>query len=337
MMTVIKKYGWGVGISGIIAIISIFLGSKVPLIGGSIFALFFGMILNTMIKSKDVVEPGLTFVSKKLLRLAIILLGTGLSITQVMEVGKFSLFVMVFTLTAAFLSGYIFGKLFHINWKLSSLISAGTGICGGSAIAALSPIIDSDESDITYAMAATFIFDVLMIILFPIMGKMLNLSELAYGLWTGTAVNDTSSVVAAGYAFSDKAGDFATIVKLTRTTAIIPVALIFSIIAAYKNNKEKSAPTQAKSVNIKKLFPWFILFFVGCAILNTMSFIPSNLQGYLKGVSKFMMAMALGAIGLKTDIKKMLHSGLSPMILGFIVSLVVVVVSISVQFFMGQI
>ena len=115
-----------------------------------------------------------------------------------------------------------------MDWKLSSLISAGTGICGGTAVATLSQVIDADDSDVAYAISATFIFDVVMVILFPIMGAALGLSDMAFGLWAGTAVNDTSSVVAAGYAYSDAAGDFATIVKLTRTLSIIPVVLAFS-------------------------------------------------------------------------------------------------------------
>ena len=127
---------------------------------------------------------------------------------------------------------------FKMDWKLSSLISAGTGICGGTAVATLSQVIDAEDSDVAYAISATFIFDVVMVILFPIMGAALGLSDMAFGLWAGTAVNDTSSVVAAGYAYSDAAGDFATIVKLTRTLSIIPVVLAFSYLnEQLKRNK----------------------------------------------------------------------------------------------------
>ena len=137
---------------------------------------------------------------------------------------------MIFTLLAAFGGGYLLGKAFGLDWRLSSLISSGTGVCGGSAIAAVSPVIDAEDHQITYAMSSTFIFDMFMIILFPLMGQSLNMSDMSYGLWTGTAVNDTSSVVAAGYAFSEAAGDFATMVKLTRTLAIIPIVIIFTLI-----------------------------------------------------------------------------------------------------------
>jgi len=206
-------------------------------------ALTIGIIISSRLESTTHLKAGLNFSSKRLLKLAIIFLGTGLSISKVLEVGKYSLFIMLFTLSTAFLTAYIFSNLLTINWKLSNLIAIGTGVCGGSAIATLSPIIEADENDIAYALSATFIFDILMILLFPLMGKFLGLSDLSYGLWTGTAVNDTSSVVAAGYAFSEQAGDFATIVKLTRTTSIIPIALIFSVISGYQKSKSKLSTT----------------------------------------------------------------------------------------------
>lgn len=329
-------YAVGIGLCCLIAAVSFFLGAKVPVVGASVLALGIGMVLNPFAAAHKQVNKGLDFVSKTLLRVSIVLLGTGLSITQVLSVGRYSLFVMVFTLTAAFGSGIIFGRLLGVNWQLSNLIAAGTGICGGSAIATLSPIVEADDSEIAYAMSATFIFDVLMIVLFPLMGHWMGLSDLAYGLWTGTAVNDTSSVVAAGYAFSDAAGNFATIVKLTRTTSIVPIALIFSLIAPYKLARQTPEKNARESVNVRGLFPWFILIFALSALCNTLGLIPASLTMPLNYTSKFLMAMALAAIGLKTDFKKMLNAGVYPMTLGFIVSLIVVVVSLLVQFLMGQ-
>ena len=228
-----KKILPGVLLSLAIAIIATILNQYVHIIGASVFALLMGMAINFFMKDTTTYKAGITFSSKKLLKVAIVLLGTSLSVSQIIHVGKYSLVVMVFTLAAAFGFGYLFGKLFKMDWKLSSLISAGTGICGGTAVATLSQVIDADDSDVAYAISATFIFDVVMVILFPIMGAALGLSDMAFGLWAGTAVNDTSSVVAAGYAYSDAAGDFATIVKLTRTLSIIPVVLAFS----YLNEK----------------------------------------------------------------------------------------------------
>ena len=145
---------------------------------------------------------------------------------------------MIFTLATCFGLGSLIGRAFRLNWKTYSLINAGTGICGGSAIAAIAPVIDADDLDIAYGMSATFLFDTIMIVVFPILGRAMGLSDAAFGLWAGTAVNDTSSVVATGFAFSEAAGDFATMVKLTRTLAIIPTVLVFSAISMHLKKKE---------------------------------------------------------------------------------------------------
>ena len=297
-----------------------------------------GMAINFFMKDTTTYKAGITFSSKKLLKVAIVLLGTSLSVSQIIHVGKYSLVVMVFTLAAAFGFGYLFGKLFKMDWKLSSLISAGTGICGGTAVATLSQVIDADDSDVAYAISATFIFDVVMVILFPIMGAALGLSDMAFGLWAGTAVNDTSSVVAAGYAYSDAAGDFATIVKLTRTLSIIPVVLAFSYLNEKLKMKQNAGVTvEQKKVNLKKIFPWFILLFLGAALLNSVGIIPAVLSSTLSTLSKFFMVMALAAIGLKTDIRDVTKSGFLPMLHGFIISAIVVIVALLVQVLLGQV
>ena len=190
--------------------------------------MFIGMFLNQFVRKTDVFATGLKFTSKKILKFAIILLGLSLNITTILHVGQMSLTVMVFTLLTCFGGGYFIGKALGLNWKLSNLISAGTGICGGSAIVAIAPTIDADDNDVAYAMSATFLFDMAMIVLFPIMGRALGMTDQAFGIWAGTAVNDTSSVVATGYAFSEAAGDFATMVKLTRTLATIGLNTSFA-------------------------------------------------------------------------------------------------------------
>ena len=309
----------------------------VHLIGASVIALFIGMILNLFLNKYSILKPGLKFTSKKILKFAIILLGASLSIGTILHVGKLSLVVMVFTLLTCFGGGYIVGKLLVLNWKISNLISAGTGICGGSAIAAIAPVIDAEDSDIAYAMSATFLFDMAMILLFPIAGHMLGLNDTAYGLWAGTAVNDTSSVVAAGYAFSEAAGDFATMVKLTRTLSIIPTVLIFSFINLHTIRKNNLAVGKeaAKKVNVWTLFPWFIIGFIALAITNSLGVIPAALSSGAKELSKFLMITALAAIGLGTSFKEMKKSGINPMIHGFIISALVVIVAIVVEYCMG--
>ena len=305
----------------------------VHIIGASVIALFIGMTMNHFWKPGILID-GIKFTSKKVLKFAIILLGASLSVRVILSVGKLSLMVMIFTLLTCFGGGYFIGKALKLNWKLSNLISAGTGICGGSAIAAIAPVIDAEDSDIAYAMSATFLFDMAMILLFPIMGKMLGLSDMAYGLWAGTAVNDTSSVVAAGYAFSEGAGDFATMVKLTRTLSIIPTVLVFSLVNL-RIKKRETTYAEYKKVNISKLFPWFILGFLALAAINSIGLIPVKVSAVAKDISKFLMVAALGAIGLNTSFQDMKKSGINPMIHGFIISALVVVVAIGVEWFMG--
>ena len=249
-----------------------------------------------------------------------------------------SLTVMCFTLLTCFGGGYLVGRALKLNWKISNLISAGTGICGGSAIAAIAPVIDAEDTDIAYAMSATFLFDMAMILLFPLMGQAMGLSDMAYGLWAGTAVNDTSSVVAAGYAFSEAAGDFATMVKLTRTLSIIPTVLVFAFISLRLKRKAgvtEGEAAEGKKVSVLKLFPWFILGFLALAAVNSLGFIPAAVSAGAKDVSKFLMVAALAAIGLNTRFKDMKRSGIRPMIHGFIISALVVVVAIAVEWCMG--
>ncbi len=310
----------------------------IPLIGDSVLALFIGMIINQIKKPDELVQKGLKFTSKKVLKFSIILLGASLSIETILHIGRLSLTVMIFTLLTCFGCGHFIGKWLNINWKLSNMISAGTGICGGSAIAAMAPVINAEDKDIAYAMSATFLFDMAMILLFPIMGKLMGLSDIAYGLWAGTAVNDTSSVVAAGYAFSEAAGDFATMVKLTRTLSIIPTVLVFSIINVRVNIKEESKNgiiTEKNKVKLSSLFPWFILMFIGMSFVNSIGLIPAGVSISMKSISKFLMVSALAAIGLNTDFQEIKSSGINPMIHGFIISALVVIVAITVEFFIG--
>lgn len=310
----------------------------VPIICSSVIALFIGLALNALKKPSERIEVGLTFTSKKILKFSIVLLGASLSIGTILNVGRLSLAVMFFTLLTCFGGGYFVGKWLGLDWKLSNTISAGTGICGGSAIAAMAPVIEAEDKGIAYAMSATFLFDILMIILFPIMGRALNLSDIAYGLWAGTAVNDTSSVVAAGYAFSEAAGDFATMVKLTRTLTIIPVVLIFSIINNHLNKKKATKnTTQYHSLKITSLFPWFILTFVAMSAINSLGLIPITVSAAMKTTSKFLMVASLAANGMNTDYREIQKAGINPMLHGFIISALVVIVALAVEYSMGLI
>ncbi len=338
-MNSIKKYAPGVAAAFAVAALAKLLESLMPthLISASVIALFAGMILN-MFYHPACLTAGLKFTSKKLLKLAIILLGLSLSISTILSVGKMTLTVMVFTFSVCFGLGHFIAKALKLNWKTGNLISVGTGVCGGSAIAALAPVIDADDSDIAYSMSTIFIFDMIMLLSFPLMGSMLGLSDMAYGLWAGTGVNDTSSVVAAGFAYSEAAGDFATMVKLTRTLAIIPVTLIFAVITTRLKQKEAAQngiTAETKKANFLSLFPWFILGFLALAVLNSLGVVPAAVSGTAKDISKFLMVTALAAIGLNTDLKKMARSGARPLLYGLIISVLSVCTALAVIYFMG--
>lgn len=326
----------GIAICFAVAALSVLLEKLIPggLLGASIIALFMGTLINSFFHPKWI-KPALKFTSKRILKLAIILLGASLSISTIVTVGKMTFFVMLFTFAVCFGAGFFIRKLFGLNWKLSNLISAGTGICGGSAVAAIAPVIDADDKDIAFAMSSTFLFDMVMIALYPLMGRALGLSDIAYGIWAGTSVNDTASVVASGYAFSEIAGDFATMVKLTRTLAIIPTVLVFAFIGTRIKQKELVQTSGGKKVNVLKIIPWFICGFLLLAILNSFSLIPAEASGVLKGTSKFLMVTALAAIGLNTSLVDFKKAGLRPMFYGITIDTLVTLTALAVIWFMG--
>ena len=290
-----------------------------PVIGSAVFAITIDIILNniTTVTKAVPMAKGLGFSSKDSLQYSIIMMGFGFSIQSVVRTGISCLTITLVTISAAFISMFIFGKLLKTSYRLSNLIGVGTAICGGSAIAAVSPIIKADDQEISYAVSTIFLFNVMAVFIFPFFGHLWNMDQLTFGLWAGTAINDTSSVVAAAYSYGDIAGDHATVVKLTRATMIVPIALIYAVIEALRNKQSDS------KVSFVKIFPWFILWFVVAAIVNSLANLPEEVTNWLKNISKFMITMALSAIGLKTDFRKILSSGIKPLLLGFLIWCVV--------------
>lgn len=329
-------FALGLAICFAVAALSVLLERLIPgdLLGASIIALFMGTIINSFFHP-DWMKPALKFTSKKVLKAAIILLGASLSINTIMTVGKMTFFVMIFTFAMCFGGGYFIRRFFGLNWKLSNLISAGTGICGGSAVAAIAPVIDADDKDIAFALSSTFLFDMVMIALYPIMGKALGMSDIAYGIWAGTSVNDTASVVASGYAFSEAAGDFATMVKLTRTIAIIPTVLVFAYVGTRIKQKELQTASGGQKVNILNIIPWFIGGFLALAVLNSVGCIPVQVSGVIKCTSKFLMVTALAAIGLGTSITDFKKAGFAPMFYGITIDTLVTLTALVVIWCMG--
>ncbi len=333
-MSKINAYGPGILLALGVALCADLLGYWLPIIGGPVFGILLGILIGNRMKIPERMAPGLKFASKQLLQWAIVLLGAGLSLTQVYQVGLNSLYVMIFTLSGAFIAAYGLGLLLGIPLKLTSLIGMGTAICGGSAIAAIAPIIEAEDQEIAYAISTVFLFNIIAVLIFPPLGHWLHFSAKAFGLWAGTAINDTSSVVASGYAFSDAAGAYATIVKLTRSTMIVPISLIFAFIVSWR---KRATAGSAATVNFRfvKIFPWFILWFLVAALLKTVGLFSAPVANGLADLGKFLIILALAAIGIHSDFQKMHRMGLKPILLGMLVWFTVAAISLAVQFVSG--
>ncbi|MGI6548416.1 MAG: YeiH family protein [Syntrophomonadales bacterium] len=324
MKTITNKLP-GVLIAAVIAIPAWLLGKSFPIIGSPVLGILFGMIL-AFWKRPVIFDDGVKYTSKKLLQYSIILLGFDMNLYIVFKVGSQTLMLMCFTLTAAFVTAFITGKLLQIDGKTTTLIGVGTAICGGSAIAATAPVIHADDEDVAHSISTIFLFNVVAAFLFPFLGHVLGMSDHSFGMWTGTAVNDTSSVVAAGYTFSNAAGNLAVIVKLTRTLMIVPITIVLALYTSRKIAGGKSG----SSYSIAKIFPWFVLGFVAASVANTFIPTPQGLGSFLAQVGKFVIVMAMAAIGLNTNIIKLVKTGSKPILLGFICWVVLSLTSLAV-------
>jgi len=319
----------GLLLSLAIAVPSWFLGQNLPIVGGPVFGIATGLLLATFRKPGVIFDTGIKFAINKVLKGAIILLGFQMNIRQIVLVGGQSLYIMIFTLLAAFLAAFFFGKLFNVESKMTTLIGVGTAICGGSAIAATAPVIKANNEEIASSISTIFLFNVMAVFLFPLIGHAIGLSENGFGMWAGTAINDTSSVVAASFSFGESAGSLATIVKLTRTLMIIPITLSLAI---YTTKKSKAVNS---NFSLRKVFPYFILGFLGAAIINTLGLVEPDKSNILGNSGKFLIVMAMASIGLSTDIRKLLKSGKKSVLLGAICWFVVALSSLIAQKALG--
>lgn len=308
-----KTKSLGIAIAAGFALCAMFLGNLFPIIGSSVFALILGILLNELIDLPENARPGLNWSGKKLLQYSIIFMGFSLPIATVASTGLSSLKISLPTITVAFLAAMIFGRVFHLKSHLRTLIGFGTAICGGSAIAAAAPIIEADEEEIALSMSTIFFFNILAVFIFPVLGHLWHMSDFQFGLWSGTAINDTSSVVAAGFSYSKAAGEMATIVKLSRALMIVPVCLGLIGLKLYRTKQEGS-----KKGMLKKIVPWFIIWFIVASILSSSGLVPKVILPYLKEVSHLFMAMALIGIGSKVSWKQFRAAGAGPLLVGLI-------------------
>ncbi|MFQ7550442.1 MAG: YeiH family protein [Blautia marasmi] len=322
-MDFLKKNWKGLLLCLVIALPSWFLGKALPVIGGPVFAILLGMAVTLLLKDKSGVQQGITFTSKKVLQYAVILLGFGLNLSVILQTGKQSLPIIVATITTSLVIAYVLHRVMRIPGKISTLVGVGSSICGGSAIAATAPVIDADDEEVAQAISVIFLFNILAAILFPAFGALIGFdthSGEAFGIFAGTAVNDTSSVTAAAstwdslYNLGAATLDKAVTVKLTRTLAIIPITLVLAIVRA-KNLEEE----EGNNVEFRKIFPFFILYFVGASVITTIAVnlgVPAGIFNPLKTLSKFFIVMAMGAIGLNTNVVKLIKTGGKPIFMG---------------------
>jgi uncharacterized integral membrane protein (TIGR00698 family) len=334
--TLLRQRAPGLLLAVAIGLLALCLGRWLPLIGGPVIGIVLGILVRNLLSPGERYTPGIAFTGKKVLQWSIIALGFGLSLDQVAKTGLESLSVTLVTMTVAFLAAWLLGRWLGVHDKLKILIGVGTAICGGSAIAAVTPIIRPDDHDTAFAISTIFLFNLVAVLLFPLLGHLMHLSDLGFGLWAGTAINDTSSVVAAGYSFSKTAGDYATIVKLTRATLIIPVCLILAFAVAAREKRKQAQAGSVGQFHLASIFPWFILWFLVASAIRTAGLIPLAVQPSIHMLAEFLIIVALTAIGLSANLRKMAASGARPILLGLGVWVAVAVSSLLVQLVIGQ-
>lgn len=299
-----------------------------PAINAVIVAILLGLLLKNTMSVPSFFQPGIKFSLQKLLRLAIILLGIRLSFLEVVRIGAQSLAIIVACMAAALLLAYLGGRLLKLPSRLALLIGVGTAICGNSAIVATAPVVEAKDEEVSFAVATITLFGTLAVFLYPAIGLAAGMSSTFFGTWAGTAVNDTSQVVATGFAFSDAAGQVATVVKLTRNALMAPVIVLIGILWARASAREVSTSGLAsKQLRLTKIFPYFVLGFVGMAVLNTLGVFPKPVVAQINNLSGFLILMALAGVGLGTNLGQMRKMGLRPFYLGLLAAALVASIS----------
>lgn len=353
-MELIRDFGkmWrGVLFALAIAVPAWLLGKQFEVIGGPVFAILIGMVLALVVPAAagESLQAGVKFTSKKVLQWAVILLGFGLNLAQIAQVGLTSLPIIVSTIATSLVVSFVLCRALNIPGKISTLIGVGSSICGGSAIAATAPVIDADDEEIAQAISVIFLFNVIAALVFPALGSMLGLTNEGFGLFAGTAVNDTSSVTAAAAAWDGmhpgaNTLDAATIVKLTRTLAIIPITLALAFWQVRKAKRAAAGEGAAEAAcgnasagtfDLKRIFPFFIIFFVLASVVTTVFALPAAVTAPVKELSKFLIIMAMAAIGFNTNIVKLVRTGGKPILMGLACWVAIALVSLGMQHLLG--
>ena len=340
-MEFLKDKWKGILLCLILALPCWFLGKAVPVVGAPVFGILLGMALMRFLPAREQLKGGIAFTSKKVLQYAVILLGFGLNLSVVLETGVQSLPIICSTIAISLIMAWLLRKVLHVPSNLATLIGVGSSICGGSAVAATAPVIEADDEEVAQAISVIFLFNVIAALIFPVRGGLIGFdtpSGESFGIFAGTAVNDTSSVTATAstwdslYGLGSQTLDKAVTVKLTRTLAIIPITLVLAIARA---KREKAA---SNNFSFKRAFPMFILWFIVASLITTICTalgVNASVFTPLKTLSKFFIVMAMTAIGLNTDVVKLVKNGGKPIALGFGCWVSIIAVSLLMQFVTG--
>ena len=341
-MNSVKRIAPGLALCLILSIPSFLLGKLLPVVGGPVFAILFGMLVSQILRDRTRYQDGIAFTSKKILQYAVILLGFGLNLSEIAKVGAKSLPIICTTITMSLVIAFVIRKCLKVPSNISVLVGVGSSICGGSAIAATAPVIGADDEEIAQSISVIFLFNIIAALLFPTLGGLMGMTNEGFGLFAGTAINDTSSVTAAAstwdtlHSTGGSVLEYATIVKLTRTLAIIPITLALALWRTWQ--VKRGGNVSNGSFDLKKIFPFFILFFVLASIITTVSTMagvnPGVFQPF-KALSKYFIILAMAAIGLNTDIVKLVKTGGKPIFMGVCCWIGITFASLIMQHLMG--
>ncbi len=348
-MELVRNFGktWkGVLFALAVAVPAWLLGKQFEVVGGPVFAILIGMALALVVPGEkgEPLQAGVKFTSKKVLQWAVILLGFGLNLSQIAQVGATSLPIILSTIATSLVVAFVLCRALKIPGKIATLVGVGSSICGGSAIAATAPVIDADDEEIAQAISVIFLFNVIAALVFPTLGGVLGLTNEGFGLFAGTAVNDTSSVTAAAAAWDGmhpgaNTLDAATIVKLTRTLAIIPITLALALwqvrLARRAAEAGEGSGEAAGTFDLGRIFPFFIVFFVLASVVTTVFSLPAEVTAPIKELSKFLIVMAMAAIGFNTNVVKLVRTGGKPILMGFACWVAIACVSLGMQHVLG--
>ena len=293
--------------------VSVFVSPAVALFTGIVLALFVGNPYGALSKK----------VSKYLLQAAVVGLGFGMNLHESLAAGKDGIIFTIVSVTGVMVIGYSIGRMMGILPKLSYLISAGTAICGGSAIAAVSPVVKANDNETSISLAVIFTLNAIALFIFPLIGEMLGLTQNQFGLWAAIAIHDTSSVVGAASIYGEEALKVATTVKLTRALWIIPLSIVSIFIFARQNRNQEGEKTK---INI----PWFIFLFILAMVISTYISLPEGLLEVIKVASHKALSVTLFLIGCGLSVASIKKVGFKPVLLGVILWIIISVVTLFV-------